>query len=123
MLANRKAATEALERLRAGGGTAMSTGLAAARAIFERAPNAIRQAIFLTDGKNESESAGNVTAQLQACEGLFQCDCWGVGTDWRVGEVQRIADELLGKASLIPDPAGIEVAFRAAIEKASSKAL
>lgn len=120
---NRLLALQALDRLRAGGGTAMSTGLAAARSIFERAPNAIRQAIFLTDGKNESESAGNVAAQLQACEGMFQCDCWGVGTDWRVGEVQQIAQELLGKASLIPDAAGIEAAFRAAIEKASSKAL
>jgi hypothetical protein len=101
----------------------MSTGLAVARAIFERAPNAIRQAIFLTDGKNESESAGNVTAQLQACEGLFQCDCWGVGTDWRVGEVQQIAQSLLGKASLIPEASGIDAAFRSAIEKASTKAL
>jgi hypothetical protein len=119
----RAAAVSALNRLMAGGGTAMSTGLAAARAIFERAPNAIRQAVFLTDGKNESESSGNVAAQLQACEGLFQCDCWGVGTDWRVGEVQNIADALLGKASLIPAAAGIESAFRAAIEKASSKAL
>ncbi len=120
---SRAAAVGSLDRLMAGGGTAMSTGLAAARAIFERAPNAIRQAVFLTDGRNESESSGNVAAQLQACEGLFQCDCWGVGTDWRVGEVQNIADALLGKASLIPAAAGIESAFRAAIEKASSKAL
>jgi hypothetical protein len=120
---NRSAATVALSRLMAGGGTAMSTGLAAARAIFERAPSSIHQAVFLTDGKNESESAGNVTAQLQACEGLFQCDCWGVGTDWRVGEVQQIAEELLGKASLVPDPGGIDAAFRGAIEKASSMTL
>ena len=120
---NKAHAAQAIARLNAGGGTAMSTGLATARSIFERAPNAIRQGIFLTDGKNESESAGNVTAQLQASEGLFQCDCWGVGTDWHVGEVQQIAQELLGKASLIPDPAGIEAAFRGAIEKASAKAL
>jgi hypothetical protein len=120
---NKTLAWQTIERLTAGGGTAMSTGLGAARSIFERAPNAIRQAVFLTDGKNESESSGNVTAELQACEGLFQCDCWGVGTDWRVGEVQQIAQALLGKASLIPDAAGIEAAFRAAIEKASSKAL
>jgi hypothetical protein len=77
----------------------------------------------LTDGKNESESAGNVTAQLQACEGIFECDCWGVGTDWRVGEVQEIARELLGKASLIPEPAGVEAAFRTAMQKAAGKAL
>ncbi|MGH7296020.1 MAG: VWA domain-containing protein [Polyangiaceae bacterium] len=120
---DRLLAHRAVDALRAGGGTAMSTGLAAARALFERTPNAIRQAIFLTDGKNESESAGNVTAQLQACEGLFQCDCWGVGTDWRVGEVQQIAHALLGKASLVPEASGIEGAFRAAIEKASGKAL
>jgi Mg-chelatase subunit ChlD len=120
---NKMGAEERLRRLNAGGGTAMSTGLAVARSVFERAPNAIRQAVFLTDGKNESESAGNVTAQLQACEGIFQCDCWGVGTDWRVGEVQEIAQELLGKASLIPEPAGIELAFREAMQKASAKAL
>jgi hypothetical protein len=120
---NRREAAHAIAKLHAGGGTAMSTGLAEARAIFDRAPNAIRQAVFLTDGKNESESAGNVTAQLQACETVFQCDCWGVGTDWRVGEVQQIAQELLGKASLIPDAGGIEGAFLEAMAKAKSKAL
>jgi uncharacterized protein with von Willebrand factor type A (vWA) domain len=120
---NKHKASTLLMNLTAGGGTAMSTGLNAARGIFEQAPNAIRQAVFLTDGKNESEAAGNVTAMLRACEGMFECDCWGVGTDWRVGEVQEIARALLGKASLIPDPAGIDAAFRAAIEKASAKSL
>lgn len=121
--AAKSAAAAALARLAAGGGTAMSTGLALAREVFARAPNAIRQAIFLTDGKNESEAAGAVTKELAACEGLFQCDCWGVGTDWRVGEVQAIAGGLLGKASLIPDASGIEGAFSAAIAKASAKSI
>jgi hypothetical protein len=121
--ANKQAAGAALQALTAGGGTAMSTGLSAARQIFARAPDAIRQAVFLTDGKNESESATNVGAELKTCEGVFECDCWGVGTDWRVGEVQEIARALLGKASLVPEPAGIDAAFRAAIEKASAKAL
>jgi hypothetical protein len=120
---NKMAAGQALHQLHAGGGTAMSSGLAAARSIFLRAPNAIRQAVFLTDGKNESESAGNVSQELERCEGSFECDCWGVGTDWRVGEVQEIARELLGRAALIPDPQGIDAAFRAAIEKANTKAL
>jgi hypothetical protein len=121
--ASKSAAGEALNGLSAGGGTAMSTGLAAARRIFERAPDAIRQAVFLTDGKNESEQPAAVAGELTACEGVFQCDCWGVGTDWRVGEVQEVARELLGKASLIPDPAGIDAAFREAMAKASSKSL
>ncbi|MEO6418498.1 MAG: hypothetical protein ABIP39_03785, partial [Polyangiaceae bacterium] len=39
-----------------------------------------------------------------------------------VGEVQIIAAALFGKASLVPDPAGILSAFREAITKASGKA-
>jgi hypothetical protein len=40
-----------------------------------------------------------------------------------VGEVQEIASELLGKASLIPEPQGIAAAFEAAMHQASSKAV
>jgi hypothetical protein len=110
-------------QIQAAGGTAMSTGLRAARGVFERAPNAIRQAIFLTDGKNEGEKPPAVLEELKRCEGVFECDCWGVGTDWQVGEVQTIAKALLGKAAIIPSPEGVEAAFRGAIEKASGKAL
>lgn len=109
-------------RVNAHNGTAMSTGLQTARAMFARYPEAIKQAIFLTDGKNESEPTANVTIELQQCAGLFECDCWGVGTDWQVGEVQEIARALLGKASIIPDPQGIAAAFGAAVEKAKAKA-
>ena len=116
-------AAGAIAQVQAGGGTAMSTGLRAARGVFERAPNAIRQAVFLTDGKNEGEKPPAVLEELQRCEGVFECDCWGVGTDWQVGEVQAIAQHLLGKASLIPSPEGVEAAFRGAIAKASGKAL
>src|SRR6185369_13043269 len=116
-------AAGAIAQIQAAGGTAMSTGLRAARTIFERAPNAIRRAIFLTDGKNEGEKMHAVVDELKRCEGVFECDCWGVGTDWQVGEVQAIAGALLGKASLIPSPDGVEAAFRAAITAASGKAL
>jgi hypothetical protein len=121
--ANKDLAAKALMNMSAGGGTAMSAGLSAAREIFALAPTAIREAIFLTDGKNESETKEKVGAELARCAGMFECDCWGVGTDWRVGEVQQIAEALLGKASLIPEPHGIEEAFRRAMEQASAKAL
>jgi len=120
---NRRRAAGQLRALAAGGGTAMSTGLKKARELFGRFPQAIRQAIFLTDGKNESEKPEDVKHELSRCSGQFECDCWGVGTEWRVGEVQAIASALKGKASLIPDPAGVEAAFRAAIAKAGAKAL
>jgi hypothetical protein len=121
--AHKRAAEAALASLHAAGGTAMSTGLRAARTLFERHPEAIRQAIFLTDGKNESEPGTQVALELARCEGVFQCDAWGVGTDWKIGEVQEIARALLGKAALIPDARGVEAAFRSSIEKANGKAL
>src|SRR5262245_59984888 len=91
---NKLEAAERLERLLAGGGTAMPQGLATARMLFAHTPDAIHQALFLTDGKNESEDPSDVAAELQRCAGLFECDCWGVGTDWQVGEVQEIARAL-----------------------------
>jgi hypothetical protein len=122
-LENKRLAALVLSNLTAGGGTAMSTGLRAALEIFQGAPDAIREAIFLTDGKNESESSDKVVHVLAECDGVFECECWGVGTDWKVGEVQTIARALLGKASLVPDPTGIADAFRGAMEQASAKAL
>jgi hypothetical protein len=121
--ANKQVAEEAIAAMTTGGGTAMSTGLLAAHAMMAQMPNAIRQCVFLTDGKNESERPEEVERALGSCVGVFECDCWGIGTDWRVGEVQAIARALLGKASLIPEPAGIEAAFREAMTAASSKSL
>jgi len=117
------AAVTGIRALEASGGTAMSQGLAAARSLFASYPDAISECVFLTDGKNESEHPEDVTRELSRSVGVFSCDCWGVGTDWQVGEVQQIASTLLGKASLIPGPDGIEAAFRAAVDKAQAKAI
>lgn len=116
-------AVRALEALSAAGGTAMSQGLAAARSLFANAPGTIAQCLFLTDGKNESEHPQDVERELARCAGMFECDCWGVGTDWQVGEVQEIARSLLGKATLIPGPEGIAAAFSAAVGKAQAKSV
>ncbi|HEX5416691.1 MAG TPA: VWA domain-containing protein [Chloroflexota bacterium] len=112
-----------LDRLRASGGTAMSQGLRVALNQFKRypQPDTVRYAVFLTDGKNQSEHESDVIAALRDCQGLFDVDCWGVGTDWKVGEVQLIARELNGKASLIPDAEGVAAAFQKAIAKVQAK--
>src|SRR6266536_2114542 len=120
---NKRLATERLATLDAGGGTAMSTGLEMALGFFRRYPDAIRQALFLTDGKNESERIAAVRSVLEACACVFECDCWGLGTDWQVGEVQEIARALNGKAALLPDPRDVEAAFRAFVDKAQNKAI
>jgi hypothetical protein len=120
---NKRIARERVLQLRAGGGTAMSTGLEMALAFFRRFPNAINRALFLTDGKNESEHIDAVRRVLAECNGAFECDCWGLGTDWKVGEVQEIARALNGKASLLPDRDAVEAAFRGFVENAQSKAI
>lgn len=116
-------AAQKLLGMRAFGGTAMSVGLMAARSLFVRKPNALRQAIFLTDGKNESESGDLLARALGACAAVFTCDCWGVGTDWRVGEVQSIAQGLSGRTWLVTDPDAVRGAFRGAVAKASAKTM
>ncbi len=121
--AARAQAAEAIRVLFAGGGTAMSSALSQARLLFAAFPDAIRYAVFLTDGKNESEPRGSVAAELTRDLGLFECDCWGVGTDWKVGEVQEIARALLGRAQIVPEAAGIAAAFEGALLRARAKTL
>jgi hypothetical protein len=113
----------ALRWLHGSGGTAFSTGLGLARSLFMAYPDAIRRGIFLTDGNNETERPGAFEPVLESCVGVFECDCWGLGTHWTVGEVMEVARRLNGKASLIPGPDEVEAAFRAAVEKAAAKAV
>jgi hypothetical protein len=100
----------------------MSTELEMALAFFREYPTAIRQALFITDGKNESERITAVQRVLADCDDVFDCNCWGPATEWQVGEVQEIARALNGKASLLPGPGDVEAAFRAFIDKAQNKA-
>lgn len=118
---NKERAIEALKNVEAGGGTVISTWLAAALEQFKKMPNAIRQALLLTDGQNDASDEDRIMEILQACEGVFQCDCRGVGTDWRIKQLQRISDKLLGTTDIIASAATIEADFLAILEKAMSK--
>jgi hypothetical protein len=120
---NKQMAHQRLSALHASGGTAMSTGLEMALGFFRGFPTAINRALFLTDGKNESEKIEVVRRVLADCGGVFECDCWGLGTDWQVGEVQEIARALNGHASLLPDRDSVDAAFRSFVDTAQSKAL
>jgi hypothetical protein len=120
---NKARADDAVRRLTAGGGTCMSLGLELARAEFAKVPGAIRQALFLTDGKNDPSDERRLDEILAACEGVFQCDCRGVGTDWQVKQLQKIAGQLLGTAQIIAEPAGMEADFTATIRKAAARAV
>ena len=116
-------AKDAVLRLQAGGGTAMSTWLLRARDLFTSSPGAtVRHAILLTDGENR-EDVRRLDDAIRACQGLFQADCRGVGTDWIVSELRKIASALLGTVDIIPEPAQMEAEFRALMESAMSRGI
>src|SRR5579871_863275 len=120
---NKAAAEAAVQRLEAGGGTKMSLGLNLARDQFQLVPDAIHYALFLTDGKNDDHDELELDRVLQGCEGVFQCDCRGVGTDWQPKQLQKIARKLLGTAMIIPQPSDVEADFNAAIRNAMGRAV
>jgi hypothetical protein len=118
----RAEAKRAVSRLRASGGTAMGTWLTLARELFDTVPGRICHAILLTDGQNEHETPEELDAAVGECEGRFQCDCRGVGTDWEVSELRRIAAALLGTVDIIPDAQDMPDDFRSMIDGAMGKA-
>ena len=121
--ANKALADAQIKRILAGGTTRMSAGLLLARQQFAHAPNAIHYVLFLTDGKNNANDETDLDAALNQCEGVFQCDCRGVGTDWQVKQLQKIAHKLLGSAQIIAAPSGLAADFSAAIQNALSRAV
>ena len=104
-------AKAAVSRVQAKGGTAIGSWLLAVAKLLEGAPGALAHAILLTDGKNESESDENLQAAIDYCVGLFQCDARGLGTDWEVDELRRVASALLGTVDIVPDPDDLEAEF------------
>lgn len=118
---NKQQALRLLRGIEADGGTVISTWLTEARNQFQRMPNAIRNAVLLTDGQNDRSDEARLKTALHACEGSFQCDCRGVGTDWRVGQLQQISTQLLGTTDIIPEATMIEADFRAILGNAMSK--
>lgn len=118
---NKNKAIAEIKKISANGSTAISTWLSSAFEEFKKMPNAIRQALLLTDGQNDDSDEQRLKAVLQRCEGVFQCDCRGVGTDWRVKQLQEISHKLLGTTDIIPTAAMIEADFRGILSKAMSK--
>jgi len=117
----RAAAKAAADRLIAGGGTAIGTWLTLARQLLTAHPTAVRHAVLLTDGKNESESRQQLDHVLDACGGHFVCDARGIGDDWVPEELLRIIEVLRGSADAVLEDAELAEDFRQMIEAAMSK--
>jgi hypothetical protein len=119
----RETAKQVVSGLKPGGGTAMGSWLRLARQMLTSSNADLRHAILLTDGKNEHESPEALTAAINESEGAFSVDCRGVGTDWQVAELRRIATALLGTVDIVPDPAGLTADFESMITTAMGKAV
>jgi hypothetical protein len=118
----REEAKRAVRQLLAGGGTAMGSWLRLATQLFSSVPGVTqRHAILLTDGKNQSESAQSLREAVRQAQGMFQCDCRGVGADWDVRELRGIATALLGTVDLVPAPAQLASAFEEIMRNAMSR--
>ncbi|MGH3208631.1 MAG: VWA domain-containing protein [Trebonia sp.] len=119
----RAEAKAALRQLRANGGTAIGQWLRLAKQVFSSCPATLRHAILLTDGKNQHESPEELAAAIALCEGVFRCDCRGVGTDWEVSELRKVSSALLGSVDIVVDPAGLAADFEELMRGAMSKHL
>jgi hypothetical protein len=108
----RAEARRAISFFRADGGTAMGTWLNLAKALFASVGQlANRHAILLTDGENHNETQSQLDAAIANCVGHFQVDARGVGVDWKVAEIRKISQALLGSVDIIPNAAQMGQVF------------
>lgn len=109
----RAEAATAIGALRSGGGTVISTWLDLAGVLFQSVPSVVqRHAILLTDGEN-NEPAPVLDQAIGRATGFYQCDCRGVGVDWKVSELRRVSQALLGTVDIIPAPELMAAEFEA----------
>lgn len=108
----RAEARRAISFFRAEGGTAMGTWLNLCKALFASIGNlAQRHVILLTDGENHNETSAQLDAAIASCAGEFQVDARGVGVDWKVAEIRKIAQAMLGTVDIIGDPGQMGAVF------------
>ena len=100
----------------------MGTWLNIAGRLFDSVPElAQRHAILLTDGENHNETTDQLSNAIRGVTGKFHCDCRGVGVDWQVAEVRRIAQALLGTVDIIPEPDQMSQVFAELMQQSMSR--
>jgi len=120
--ASREDARSAVRRLRAGGGTAIGQWLDLTTGLL-RDQHGINHAILLTDGVNETESEADLDGAIERATGAFQCDCRGVGGGWKVSELRRVSDGLLGNLGMVAVPSGLSEDFRTLMQGSMARSV
>lgn len=116
----RAEAKGAVKNFEARGGTAIGAWIELAQGILGQSEG-IRHAILLTDGRNESEEPEELDEALRRADGAFQCDCRGVGDDWEVAELRKVATALRGSYDIVADPDGLAADFSGLMMHSLSK--
>ncbi|MGW2645280.1 VWA domain-containing protein [Streptomyces sp. NPDC001393] len=111
--AERAAAERAVRILDADGGTALGTWLDLARRLLKEQPAPVKHVLLLTDGRNEHDhrAAMSLDTALDACEGRFVCDAWGIGDDWDAELLLRITRRLHGRAGAVREESELTAAY------------
>lgn len=120
---NKFAAHQRIQDAKASGSTAMSRALARALDAVQASGADIASVYLLTDGQNDNNDTAHLPDVLEACQGKFQCDCRGVGTDWQPSELRRVSAALLGSADAITDAAGLEEDFKGFLARSMGKSI
>ncbi|MDO0925094.1 VWA domain-containing protein [Streptomyces sp. TG1A-8] len=97
------AAERAVRILDADGGTAIGHWLDLARRLLKEQAAPVKHVLLLTDGRNEHDhrAAMRLDTALDACEGRFVCDAWGIGDDWDADLLLHITRRLHGRAGAV----------------------
>ena len=101
----------------------MSRALFAVLDMIKKLEDTMIHVQFVTDGQNDSADNNPLEVALSDSEGKFQCDCWGIGTDWQPRELRKISNRLLGVADAVPNPERLEENFKVALASAMSKGI
>jgi hypothetical protein len=117
----RQEAKASVARVRAKGGTAIGSWLRAAAYLSAQRPGAIAHALLLTDGKNQNETPAELDERIAECIGRFQCDARGLGVDWDISELRKVASALLGTVDIIPRPEDMHDEFTRLTQAAMGK--
>jgi Ca-activated chloride channel family protein len=120
---DKQRAIQAIKKVRAGGGTAMSTALSPVIKAFRPYQQESKNILFLTDGQN-GESRSELDKAIALCvEEHISIHAWGVGADWDATELRHMADKTHGSADIIPTPQEIGTAFENAFKQIQQTAL
>ena len=117
----RSEAARSINNLSSAGGTVISTWLDLTGTLFASVPQITqRHALILTDGEN-NEPAEVLDAAISRAIGFYQADCRGAGTDWKVSEIRRISQALLGTVDIIPEPELMQAQFQEIMRESMSR--